>query len=112
MYYLITIKRNAMEFTSIQDIRDMSKKLFKYQIIPCYCMELDTRQRLHQHSLVQYETTLYYKKYQVNGWTVHFRKLTMTTLDHVVNYINKNNNKIYQHCMEWISYAHYNYMFI
>ncbi len=111
-YYLITLKRNAVEFTAKRTLEDKYKDLFSDNSL-CSSCELDSRYRLHLHGLVIFVGTPYYKRYQRAGWHVHFKYvLTEDDLPHVINYIYKNNNKSYQNEMEIISYSKYNYMFI
>jgi len=111
MNYMITLKRNAIDYTSIDDLKHKYRILFAKVPTQCYCIELDSRKRLHLHSLVKFKKTPYYKKYQTEGWTVYFSKVSITILQSVVEYINKNKRVDYQHGMEIISYSHYQNMF-
>ncbi len=112
MKYLVTLKRNHIDFTSKQELNNMYNCLFKRVLTLCKCTELDSRQRLHTHSMIEVKKVPYFKRYMRHGWRVHFKKINKGEELIVNNYINKNNYPEYQNEMQIISYAHYNYMFI
>lgn len=111
MYFFITLKRNAIDFTSFKQLNDTYNKIFDRVQTQHKCVELDTRKRLHIHAIVWFKNCPYWKNYQKKGWTVYFRKIDPDTLYIVRKYIDKNNNYEYQHGMEIMSFGHYHNMF-
>ncbi len=112
MNYLVTIKKNVLDFTSLCEIKEMYKRLFKGDLTITQGVELDSLQRLHLHSLVHYKRVPYYKTYMAKGWHIFFERISEGTEDVAARYIHKHSNPIYQEQMEITSYANYNYMFI
>ncbi len=111
MLYLVTIKRNAIDFTSIWELKMMLKLIFRRVTIQCSCIELDSIRRLHLHALIDFKRTPYYKKYMRKGWHIYLNRVDMESIDTVIRYINKNNNKNYINEKEILSYSNYYNMF-
>lgn len=111
MFYLVTIKRNAIEFTSKRDLIIKMKLMFRRVTITHYCVELDSLRRLHLHAIVQFNKKPYYKRYMDVGWHIYFCEIDKETEDVVIRYISKHQNDNYQNEMEILSYAQYHYMF-
>ncbi len=111
MKYLVTLKRNAVEFTSIVELENMYKRLFRRKTTLIQGIELDSIHRLHLHSLIDSKKVPYYKNYMVKGWHVYMEHIAEESVGVVIRYITKHSNKHYQEHMEISSYASYNYMF-
>ncbi len=112
MKYLITLKRNAIGFTSIEDLKKQYKLLFGRFTTQYACIELDSLRRLHVHAIISVKRTPYFKRFLVNGWHVYFNKIEKESESTVIRYVKKHQNKYYQMEMEILSYAHYHYLFV
>ncbi len=108
MKYLVTLKRNCINFTSKLELNTMYNSLFRRVLTLCKCTELDSLQRLHTHSVIEVKKVPYFKRYMRHGWRVHFKRIRDSEGEHVIHYVNKNSNPEYQNEMEIISFAHYN----
>ncbi len=109
--YFVTMKRNAIGYTSIKDLEIQFNKLFNQYPIQCQGIELDSLQRLHLHAIIHFKKTPYFKHYTIHGWHVYFIELAEEAEEHVVRYINKHSDPMYQTQMEFKSYSHYNNLF-
>lgn len=112
MIYLVTLKRNCIGFTSIEQIKNKYISLFVGIVFTrCMCIELDSRKRLHLHAIIETEKTPHYKSFMSRGWHCFLRKIHEDTAHIVYKYVYKNYNPQYQNEMELISYANYHNMF-
>lgn len=99
-FYLVTIKRNAIESTKIAWLSLQYSRLVK--LLPgCewssdVSYELDSLNRLHLHTIVQSPREVYYKKLTRKGWHIHFARFPRKDYSKVLNYIRKHD----QHPME------------
>jgi len=112
MLYLITIKRNAIDFTSINELKKQHNRLFRRFSTLHMCVELDSLKRLHLHSITEFKRTPYFKRYMVSGWYIYLNKIDQLSMYNTIVYIYKNSNEYYQREMELTSYANYTNMFV
>lgn len=113
-YYLVTIKRNAMDFTSMDDLKQMyhsvkdSMKNVSAEWSSFVGYELDSRRRLHLHTYISTKRKLYFPKYGRAGWTIHFKEVPEDAVADVIRYISKcNQNKYYLENLEVVSQLYY-----
>ncbi len=113
--YLVTIKRNKVDFTSIELLMNMYNWVRSkgFYFFPEMGIEMDSLNRLHLHACMSADKVPYFKRYQYKGWIIHFQEIndTIEDLENVIRYIKKHSNKLYQSQMEIMSYAHYYNMF-
>ncbi len=112
MYYFVTLKRLAMEFTSIYELHKMYNLKFSKCTTLSYAIELDSLNRLHSHAIIILDKTPYYKLYRKHGWSIHFCPLKLEDLSRTDIYIHKNQHPTYVNEMEWFSRSNYEYLFI
>lgn len=94
-YWLVTIKRNAMEFTSIKDIgrvlfnlkENMTNVGAEWSDNVGY--ELDSRSRLHLHTYISASRRIYFPRYALKGWSIHFKEVNKDAIPDVISYILK-----------------------
>ncbi len=109
--YLVTIKRNKIDFTSAKSIYHTYNGIVKKggSWSSNKMLELDSRHRLHMHTVVMFNRVPYFKRFQKKGWTIHFKRIDNDTIDHIWKYIYKNNKNEYDVVESEIrSYYHYN----
>lgn len=111
-YFFVTIKRLAMEFTSIEDLQEMYNWKFSKCTTLSYAIELDSLNRLHSHSIIILDKTPYYKYYRKHGWRIYLLEISEDDLYRTDIYIHKNQDPTYVNEMEWFSRANYEYLFI
>ncbi len=111
-YFFVTLKRNAIDFTSIAEIEQMYIEKFGTNSTLSFAIELDSINRLHSHSIIKLNATPLYLNYREHGWTVHLCALKEHDLERTDVYIHKNQKDNYTYEMEWLSYADYHYMFV
>lgn len=96
-HYLVTIKRNAIEFTYIEWLKDQLNSLKKSikgaDWSDNIAIELDSLNRLHLHTVVVSPKQLYYNKYRRKGWHIHFAPFLKSDIDIVYKYLNKSTNE-------------------
>lgn len=92
-YYILTIKRNAKEFTPILWInrqRDRVKRMLGNVEWSCHsCYELDSLDRIHLHTYIKTNKEIYFHKFKSKGWSIHFKQFPKEDLQTVIDYINK-----------------------
>ncbi len=94
-YYLITIKNNAMKFTSLLELEKVYRALIEsitsasVQWSANVGYELDSRSRLHLHTYISTSRQLYFPKYQKHGWTIHFKLIPKNAIPDIIRYIIK-----------------------
>lgn len=114
--YLLTIKNNAIKYTSSEELVDQMMNLVK-KMKGCewnteYALELDKQQRLHLHTcFTKNNGRVNPASYRRKGWTIHFDEFD--DYDKAKNYMNKQDqSKVIQQQRDAESYYHYNYGFI
>ena len=92
-YYMLTIKRNSNEFTPLLWVnrqRDRVKRMAKDVEWSCHeAFELDSKDRVHLHTIISSDRELYFTKFKSKGWTIHFKQFPVEDYPRVVDYINK-----------------------
>lgn len=101
-YYIVTLKQNRSVHTSIDSLDhcykslqlDVSKhcktaKITSWSSYRGY--ELDSKQKLHYHTILTTDKGLYFKKLtkKYKGWTIHFQKFPEEDYSKVIQYITK-----------------------
>lgn len=93
--YLCTVKCNHMQYTSRHKIslmyRSLLRKLRTYELSDNNAWELDSDNRWHYHFILALRREPYYKRLQVDGWTIHFQSFPLIDYPNVVNYLKKIN---------------------
>ena len=99
-HYMVTIKRNAVEFTKIAWLDMQLSRLRK--LIPNaewsdnVSYELDSLHRLHIHTIVTSIRDIKYKQFMRKGWHIHFSPFKRQDYGNILNYINKHNQNKYR----------------
>lgn len=98
--YLMTIKCNHMEYTSREKISLVYSRLLRqlksYELSDNRAWELDTDSRWHLHFIIALPREPFYKRLQVTGYSVHFRRFHIDDYPNVVAYLKKvNQNPIH-----------------
>lgn len=114
--YLLTIKNNSNKFTALDDLYSVksyvshlgSNEIF---FTPIEAVELDSLNRLHMHCIVYSMKSLYYTKYKVRGYSVHFKPFPDKDTGNVVGYLQKTGDK-YPRITEFISKSNFQNCFI
>lgn len=92
-YYILTIKRNSNEFTPLLWInrqRDRVKRMAHDCEWSCHeAYELDSKDRLHLHTIISSDKELYFTKFKSKGWTVNFKQFPVEDYGRVVDYLTK-----------------------
>lgn len=111
VYYLVTIKRLAYEFTPRKYLYEQYQRVInatkggEWSSYVAY--ELDGLDRLHLHTIVSFIQRPYLKGIQRKGWTIHFQKFPNEDFARVANYIKKiNQNPFYLDQLESESYTY------
>lgn len=96
-YFLVTIKRNAVEFTprkwlSAQLQRVVTKTKGEWGFI---AFELDGLSRLHLHTVVKLDNRPYLKGLSRKGWHIHFAEFPKEDIVRVLSYLHKVNQNPY-----------------
>ena len=94
--YLVTIKRNALEFTRKCWLDAQYTNLVKrirgeVEWSDQVSYELDSLNRLHLHTIVTSKSPIFYKKYVRKGWHIHFQPFERKDMSRVYEYIMKHN---------------------
>lgn len=101
-YYIVTLKNNHNVHTSIDDLDYCYKSLQKDVSAHCKTAkitswssyrgyELDSKRKLHFHTILTTDVGLYFKKLTKNykGWSIHFQKFPAEDYVKVIQYITK-----------------------
>lgn len=114
MFYLVTMKRMNMGFTSREEILTKYKAVVRKggEWSDTKCIELDSLNRLHLHTIVCFVKKPYFQKYQGNKWHINFTIIDEDSYDNVIRYCLKNSKNVNdEEQAEWISYYNFNYGF-
>lgn len=90
-FYLLTIKRNAKEFTPLlwtNRQRDRVKRMGKnIEWSEHYVYKLDSHNRLHSQYLISSKEKLYFSKFKSKGWFIYFYQIQEECYNDVVGYL-------------------------
>lgn len=106
-YYMLTIKRNAVDYTSAHDIidkyREVVSKVRNAEWAFDAYLELDRMKRIHLHTWFKANRKPNYRTLQSSNWTVHLDPFDMDDFMNVMSYCAKDNIRIAdEEAVEWI----------
>lgn len=91
--YIVTIKGHELrhyEKTELDTRLDnLVKKMKSVEWSSMRAYEEDSMQRMHVHTYCITTRTPYYKRYQEQGWSIHFKQFPLEDVKNVRNYFRK-----------------------
>lgn len=106
-YFMVTIKRNAVDYTSAHEIISKYNEVVKKTKRADWCadawLETDRMKRIHLHTWVKTHKKPNYREFTSAGWTIHFDQFSSDDLINVMTYCGKDNISINdEEAVEWI----------